>query len=174
MSSVAVDNVCASCGITGGDDINLKVCTACRLVKYCSVDCQKNHRSQHKRACKQKVTELRDEILFKQPENSHLCSSAPLLDPGGDEDVDVMNDSYFDETHGEEGVDDAAADDEEGNKDGDMWQNITFALPKSRHHQIHVGDRKQNPDSRLQFSMNRPCVRAFWEALREDEAADSK
>ncbi len=50
----------------------------------------------------------------------------------------------------------------------------TFALPESGRHQIHVGDRKQNPDSKLRFSMNRPCVRAFWEALREDEAADSK
>mmetsp|Transcript_2417 Transcript_2417/g.3405 ORF Transcript_2417/g.3405 Transcript_2417/m.3405 type:complete len:619 (-) Transcript_2417:669-2525(-) len=54
------------------------------------------------------------------------CSSAPLLDLGGDEDDDAMNDSYFDETYGEEGVDDsaAAANDDEGNEEeGDVWQN---------------------------------------------------
>ena len=61
---------CASCGITGGDDIKLKKC-ACKLVKYCSVKCQKDHRPQHKRACKKRAAELRDELLFKQPESNH-------------------------------------------------------------------------------------------------------
>jgi len=71
--SEAVDDVCASCGITGGDDIKLMKCTACKLVRYCSIDCQKSHRSQHKRACKQKAAQLRDEmIMFKQPASSHL------------------------------------------------------------------------------------------------------
>eukprot|EP00984_Skeletonema_dohrnii_P026906 scaffold16308_cov71-Skeletonema_dohrnii-CCMP3373.AAC.4 len=41
-------------------------------VKYCSDECQKNHESQHKEACKKRVAELRDELLFKQPESSHL------------------------------------------------------------------------------------------------------
>eukprot|EP00984_Skeletonema_dohrnii_P021254 scaffold10568_cov140-Skeletonema_dohrnii-CCMP3373.AAC.2 len=63
---------CASCGITGGDDIKLKNCTACYLVKYCSLECQKNHRPKHKRACKKRMAELRDELLFKQPESTHL------------------------------------------------------------------------------------------------------
>ena len=63
---------CANCGRAGVDDIKLKICTACRLVKYCSVDCQKEHRSKHKKACKKRVAELRDEILFKQPESSYL------------------------------------------------------------------------------------------------------
>ncbi len=35
-------------------------------------------------------------------------------------------------------------------------------------HVLHVGDRKQNPDRKLQFSKNRPCVRAFYAALREE------
>ena len=63
---------CASCGIADGDDIKLKKCTACHLVKYCSVKCQKEHRKQHKKECKKRAAELRDEILFKQPESTHL------------------------------------------------------------------------------------------------------
>ena len=63
---------CASCGIAGGDDIKLKKCTACHLVKYCSIKCQKDHRPKHKRECKKRAAELYDELLFKQPESSHL------------------------------------------------------------------------------------------------------
>ena len=64
---------CASCGIAGADDVKkLKNCTACYLVKYCGVKCQKDHRPQHKRACKKRAAELRDDILFKQPESSGL------------------------------------------------------------------------------------------------------
>ena len=63
---------CASCGTAEGDDIKLKKCTACYLVKYCSVKCQKDHRPKHKKECKKRAAELRDEILFKQPENSHF------------------------------------------------------------------------------------------------------
>eukprot|EP00985_Skeletonema_marinoi_P020392 scaffold12117_cov76-Skeletonema_marinoi.AAC.2 len=33
---------CASCGIAGGDDIKLKKCNGCYLVKYCSLKCQKD------------------------------------------------------------------------------------------------------------------------------------
>jgi hypothetical protein len=62
---------CPSCGIAEDDNVKLKKC-ACMLVRYCSVGCQRNHRSQHKKACKKRVAELHDEILFKQPENSHL------------------------------------------------------------------------------------------------------
>ena len=61
---------CASCG-TAGDDIKLKRCTACYLVKYCSVKCQKDHRPQHEEECKKRAAELRDEILFKQPDGIH-------------------------------------------------------------------------------------------------------
>ena len=61
---------CASCGIAGGDDIKLKRCNACHLVKYCSVKCHKDHRPKHKKECKKRAAELRDELLFKQPESS--------------------------------------------------------------------------------------------------------
>eukprot|EP00986_Skeletonema_menzelii_P005251 scaffold1875_cov124-Skeletonema_menzelii.AAC.3 len=63
---------CASWGIAGGDDIKLKKCTACHLVRYCSVKCQEDHRPQHKRECKKRAAELHDDIFFKQPESSHM------------------------------------------------------------------------------------------------------
>ena len=63
---------CASCGTEEVDGVKLKKCTACKSVKYCSVKCQKDHRAKHKRACKKRAAELRDEVLFKQPESSHL------------------------------------------------------------------------------------------------------
>ena len=63
---------CASCGITEGDNIKLKKCNACYLVRYCGVKCQKEHRPEHKKACKKRAAELHDEILFKQPEGTDL------------------------------------------------------------------------------------------------------
>ena len=65
---VAEDGVgaCANCGKHGSETVKLKNCTACRLVKYCSVDCQKAHRKQHKKACKQRSAELKDERLYSQ------------------------------------------------------------------------------------------------------------
>jgi hypothetical protein len=43
-----------------------------KLVKYCSVECQKNHLPQHKKACKKRAAELRDELLLTQPDGIHL------------------------------------------------------------------------------------------------------
>ena len=63
---------CASCGIAENADTKLKKCTACYLVRYCSVKCQKDHRKKHKKECKKRAAELRDELLFKQPESSYL------------------------------------------------------------------------------------------------------
>jgi len=69
---VAVDDAdesgktCANCGKHGSDTIKLKNCTACRLVKYCGVDCQKAHRKQHKTVCKQRAAELEDNRLYSQ------------------------------------------------------------------------------------------------------------
>ena len=80
---------CASCGIAeknDNDDIKLKNCTACYLVRYCSIECQKEHRPKHKQACKERAAELRNELLFKQPESTHLgdcpiCMMPLPLDP---------------------------------------------------------------------------------------------
>ena len=63
---------CASCGIAEVDDIKLMECDDCDLVRYCSDECKENHRSEHEEACKKRAAELRDELLFKQPESSHI------------------------------------------------------------------------------------------------------
>ncbi|EJK48386.1 hypothetical protein THAOC_32819 [Thalassiosira oceanica] len=72
MSCIAVDggpaDVCANCGKGSGGEggVKLKDCTACHLVKYCGVDCQRAHRKQHKKACRQRAAELKDEQLYGQ------------------------------------------------------------------------------------------------------------
>ena len=76
---------CASCGIAEVDDIKLKDCGDCDLVKYCSDECRKDHKSEHEEACEKRAAELRDELLFKQPESNHLgdcpiCSLPLSLD----------------------------------------------------------------------------------------------
>ncbi len=67
-----VMSCCASCGIAEVDDIKLKNCTACDLVCYCSDACLADHKSQHEEACKIRAAKLRDELLFKQPEGTHM------------------------------------------------------------------------------------------------------
>ena len=75
---------CASCGITEVDDVELKPCDGCDLVKYCSDACQELHRPEHAGKCRKRAAELRDEILFRQPECTHLgdcpICSLPLQD----------------------------------------------------------------------------------------------
>ena len=61
---------CASCGKAEVDDVKLKDCDECNLVRYCGDECQRDHRSEHKEECKKRAAELRDELLFKQPEGS--------------------------------------------------------------------------------------------------------
>ena len=82
--AATADMCCASCGQAEIDDIKLKMCDGCNLVKYCSDDCQENHREQHEGECKKRAAELRDRDLFQQPDESHLgdcpicCLPLPL------------------------------------------------------------------------------------------------
>ena len=71
----ATDDIilCAACGKKEDEDNNLKACTACKMVKYCNRDCQIAHRRQHKKACKKRSTELKEEALFKQPPPNEDC-----------------------------------------------------------------------------------------------------
>ena len=75
---------CASCGIAAIDDVKLKDCDGgCDLVKYCSDNCQENHRDGHEKECKKR---LRDKQLFTMPDGSHLgecpiCCLPLPLDP---------------------------------------------------------------------------------------------
>ena len=77
MSAVAesesgTKSCCAFCGIAEIDDVKLKDCDGCDLVRYCSDDCNENHKPDHEDACKKRSAELYDELLFRQPESSHL------------------------------------------------------------------------------------------------------
>ncbi len=69
LEAAADEEVCASCGKVAVD-VKLKKC-ACNLVRYCSTNCQKNHRPKHKKACKQRLAEIRDDRLFTQPDGNH-------------------------------------------------------------------------------------------------------
>ncbi|EJK56806.1 hypothetical protein THAOC_23231 [Thalassiosira oceanica] len=100
MSCVPVDRergsceACANCGKQGSDTVRLRNCTACRLVKYCGVDCQRAHRKQHRKACRQRAAELKDEQLYSQgrerPEGD-FCPICTLPIPFRMEDHSVFN-----------------------------------------------------------------------------------
>ena len=82
-----VDTCCASCGKEEVDDVKMKPCDGCDLVRYCSDTCKEDHRSEHEVKCKERAAELRDEILFKQPESTHhgdcpLCCVPLSLEDG--------------------------------------------------------------------------------------------
>ena len=83
-NNVEADTLCCACGFAEVDEVKLKECADCDLVKYCSDECQENHKSQHEEACKKRAAELRDELLFKQPESTNrgdcpiCCLPLPL------------------------------------------------------------------------------------------------
>jgi len=62
---------CAECGADGG--ASLKICKTCMRAKYCNAACQLNHWPTHKKLCKQRAAELRDEALFKDPPPKEDC-----------------------------------------------------------------------------------------------------
>jgi len=64
---------CAACGDSDDGGGSLKACTGCNLVKYCNRTCQVAHRPAHKKACKERLAELFDEKLFKQPPPNEDC-----------------------------------------------------------------------------------------------------
>jgi tetratricopeptide (TPR) repeat protein len=72
MSANIADAVCASCGIAEIDEIKSKNCAACESVRYCSDECEADHRQQHEGECEKRAAELRDEILFRQPESNYF------------------------------------------------------------------------------------------------------
>ena len=88
MDSLSASNkICANCGKGEEAGINLKACTACKMVKYCNRECQIAHRPQHKKECKKRAKKLHDKALFKQPptmeEDCPICFvQMPTLNSG--------------------------------------------------------------------------------------------
>eukprot|EP00956_Cyclotella_meneghiniana_P038899 scaffold161755_cov35-Cyclotella_meneghiniana.AAC.1 len=79
---------CASCGRA---DASLKACTACKLVKYCGVECQVAHRSAHKKACKKRARELFDVQLFALPPKTEECPICMIPLPYSDDESSYMS-----------------------------------------------------------------------------------
>jgi len=67
----ATTHCSAECGKEGG--ATLKVCKSCMVAKYCNANCQRNHWPKHKKECKLRAAELRDEALFKDPLAKEDC-----------------------------------------------------------------------------------------------------
>ena len=78
FTAYTANTSCANCNKAESDDIKLKTCTACKLVKYCSRQCQAAHRPQHKNMCKKRVEELFDAELFKDPPKREECPICTL------------------------------------------------------------------------------------------------
>jgi len=74
-------SVCANCGKGEEESCKLKNCTACKLVKYCSRECQIAHRPHHKKECRKRAAEIYDEELFKQPPAKEDCPICCLILP---------------------------------------------------------------------------------------------
>jgi hypothetical protein len=70
---MTTNNCCADCGEKEEGVVSLKVCKSCMSVKYCNAVCQKNHWATHKKECKRRAAELRDEALFKDPPAKEDC-----------------------------------------------------------------------------------------------------
>ena len=69
---------CAECGKA---DVRLEACQACKLVKYCNVNCQVAHRLKHKKACRIRAAQLFDKRLFSEPPPREDCPICMLILP---------------------------------------------------------------------------------------------
>jgi TPR repeat protein len=78
---------CANCGKGEDESHKLKNC-ACKMVKYCTDNCQKAHRHKHKAVCKERLAELLEEELFKQPPPLEDCPICFLPLPSFNGNVD--------------------------------------------------------------------------------------
>jgi hypothetical protein len=68
-----MNNCCVECGKEEGGAVSLKACKSCMRVKYCHAACQKKHWPKHKKECKIRAAELRDDALFKDPPPKEDC-----------------------------------------------------------------------------------------------------
>ena len=72
---------CANCGKGEENSGDLKICAACKMVKYCNRECQLAHHPEHKQECKKRAAELHDVKLFKQPPQRDECPICFLPPP---------------------------------------------------------------------------------------------
>jgi len=80
-----------SCAACGKADVSLKSCKACKLVKYCGVDCQVAHRPAHKKACRIRAAELFDGELFAEPPRREECIICCIILPFDFRETSYMN-----------------------------------------------------------------------------------
>jgi len=78
---LAKHHFCAACCDSDDGGGSLKACTGCNLVEYCNKMCQAAHWPAHKKACNERVAELFDEKLFKQPPPNEDCPICNLRLP---------------------------------------------------------------------------------------------
>jgi hypothetical protein len=86
MTNDEAKEVCAAYGTAEVDDVTFKKCATCKSARYGSDECERDQRQQHEGACEKRAAELRDEILFKQPESCcfgdcPICFLQLPLDP---------------------------------------------------------------------------------------------
>ena len=88
------DTACANCGKEESNEVKLKQCTDCYMVKYCNSDCQIAHRSKHQEACKKRSEELLDAVkeifdgeLFKDHPEREECPICMLPLPFDDHNI---------------------------------------------------------------------------------------
>lgn len=80
--STAADqsNACSNCGKGADDGVILKLCTACKTVRYCNRECQISHRKKHKHQCKRAASDL---ALFEDHPPREDCPICMLPFPFG-------------------------------------------------------------------------------------------
>jgi len=74
-------NCCSECGKEEEGAVKLKACKSCMQAKYCNAKCQRNHWPKHKKLCRQRVAQLREEALFKDPPAKEECPICFVLMP---------------------------------------------------------------------------------------------
>ena len=81
---------CANCGKGEEESASLKLCNGCKMVKYCSRECQKAHRPQHKTECMKRAAELHEEALFKDHPPRKDCPICMIPMPVNGDATDVF------------------------------------------------------------------------------------
>ena len=77
MTSTAPMSTTDRCAACDRVSANLKTCSACKMAKYCGVECQRKHRSAHREACEKTR-------LFRDPPAPKDCIVCSIMLPEKD------------------------------------------------------------------------------------------